>query len=290
MTTNKHELNPKNVRKVLNFYRGREEPFLMSVQTYSTAIYTEDKKTKHLFMNNSQSRQMFIAYQKIKKDVRIFDEKFGSLIPDVMYPTYNEHKFNKEVTYADVWNFDINSAYLCALLQTGILSQETYEYCQGLSKPDRLACVGMLASKKLIFAYDENGNLSDVWEEKSQYYKYFFWAVNYIGEAMAETMRFIELKDIFLFYWVDGIYCIPVQPEKLFESFIFANMERDFGLKLKLDKLKNFRVRKSDNNWDVRYYKDSKEKRFLFRKDDKLNKIKGDILKMAYYERQKQQA
>lgn len=290
MTTNKHELNPKNVRKVLNFYRGRGEPFLMSVQTYSTAIYTEDKKTKHLFMNNSQSRQMFIAYQKIKKDVRIFDEKFGSLIPDVMYPTYNEHKFDKEVTYPKVWNFDINSAYLCALLQTGILSQQTYEYCQSLSKPDRLACVGMLASRKTIFAYNEEGEIQDVWEEKSKYYKYFFWAVNYIGEAMAETMRFIELKDIFLFYWVDGIYCVPVQPENLFESFIFANMERDYGLKLKLDKLDNFRVRKKDNSWDVRYYKDSKEKRFLFRKDDKLIKIKGEILKMAYYERQKQQA
>ena len=283
--TQKHTLTPNNVRKVLNFYRERGEPFEMAVQTYSTQIYTEDKSVKHLFMNKSQSRSMFVAYQKIKKDVAEFDRKLGKLIPEILFPVYNEHKFTKDENFPVVWNFDINSAYLCALKQTGIISEDTYIYCQGLSKPDRLACVGMLASRKTIFAYDENGNISDVWEEKSDYYKYFFWAVNYIGEAMSDTMRFIELKDIFLFFWVDGIYCVPCQPEELFESFIFANLKRDFGLDIKLEKLNNFRVKKINETFDVRYYKDTKEKRFLFKKDDKLNKIKSDILKMAYNDR-----
>ena len=86
---------------------------------------------------------------------------------------------------------------------------------------------------------------------------------------------------------MDGIYCVPCQPEKLFESFIFANLKRDFGLDIKLEKLNNFRVKKINETFDVRYYKDKKEKRFLFKKDDKLNKIKSDILKMAYNDRPK---
>lgn len=275
----KMALKPKNVRDSIEFMKLTGQEFDVIVQTYTTQIKSD--AGKFLFMDKSHSFKMFAAYSKLKKDITSFNSWAGEFIPDIKNPTYFEHKFTEENFIPDVWNFDINSAYLCALYQWGMITTETYEYCKTLKKADRLACVGMLASKKMIFHYSDTGNLYGLTEQRADTSKYFFWAVNYITEAMQETARWIEIKNTFLFYWVDGIYCVPIEPENIFENFIFANLKRDFGLDIKLEKLKAFNIKKKGKKWKVNYFKEGKKKEFLFSQNSEADKLKSQILKIA---------
>lgn len=272
-------LSPKNVRAAIELMKVSGQEFDVVVQTYTTQI--KSPGGKFMFMDKSHSVSMFAAFNKIKSDILKFDKWAGDLIPDIKNPTYFEHKFDREVFYPEVWNFDINSAYLCALFQCGMISQNTFEYCKELKKADRLACVGMLASKKMIFHYSDTGNLYGMSEDRAKTSKYFFWAVNYIASAMHDTARFIEVKNTFLFYWVDGIYCVPMEPPELFESYIFANLKQDYGLDCKLEKLKAFNIKKKGKKWKVNYFKEGKKKEFIFGSADDTAAIKAQILKIA---------
>jgi len=272
-------LTPRNVKAGIEFMKKTGQPFKLVVQTYTSQIIGPEGK--FLYMDKSHSFSMFAAFNKIRRDILKFDAWAGNLIPDTRNAAYFEHKFTKDIFIPKVWNFDINSAYLCALFQCGMISKNTYEYCKQLKKADRLACVGMLASKKIIFNYNEFGQIEgDPELVNSETSKYFFWAVNYICDAMHETARFIEVKNTFLFYWVDGIYCVPIETEELFESFIFANLKRDFGLDCKLEKLQAFKVKKIGKTFRVNYFKDGKPKQFAFNFDSELQKFKSEILKL----------
>lgn len=269
-------LTPDNVRAGIEFFKETGQPFDVIVQTYTTRI--NGAGNTFLFMNKGQSNAMFAAYKKILADVKKFDDIFGDLVPDIKNPSYNENKINKEVFYPAVNNFDIKSAYLNALHTTGIISTATRDYCNNLTKPDRLACVGMLASKKNIFHYNEDGNLEGHSIERAEFSKYFFWAVNYIGEAMTDLMRMIELKDIFLFYWVDGIYCVSKQPENLFLDYVRATLTRDYGLEYTAEKLSAFKIVKKENKFELTYLKEGKQKRFQFSANNDVDKLKQQIL------------
>lgn len=143
---------------------------------------------------------MFAAYDKIKSDLKDLP------IPvDIRYIKYYQTNFKHEKLYADkIYQIDIKSCYASILRNSELITPETFEYIAALSKENRLASIGMLASKKNIFEFDETGNVKEHTVIKSEYSDYFFYCVQETYRIMDEC-KYI-LGDDFLFIWVDAIY------------------------------------------------------------------------------------
>ena len=69
---------------------------------------------------------------------------------------------------------------------------------------DRLAIVGMLATKKIIYEIREGKEKSSRIETNEQRRKIFFEASKIVDELLIECRA--AAKETFLFFWVDGIY------------------------------------------------------------------------------------
>lgn len=155
------------------------------------------------FVYSLQSNQTFAAYAKVKKDVK---DKIPPQI-DKESLVYFDHDFKESCTIDRVYNIDLKSAYATILYKEEIISQDTFNYLSRLPKHDRLAAVGMLASKKKSFSFDRFGTIRTYEETISKLENFFYYAVQRTFEIMCE-LRAILGQD-YLFTWVDGIYFRP---------------------------------------------------------------------------------
>ena len=176
-------------------------PFELTCSNYTTKIESDVLRRK--FVYTMQSNQTFAAFAKIKKDVK---EK---PVPDVDKESliYFEHDFKRSCTIDRVFNIDLKSAYASILYLDGFISADSYAYLGRLSKHDRLAAVGMLASRKHGFIFGRNGDVRSYEQKVSDLENFFFYAVKRTYEIMS-TLRAL-IGNSYLFTWVDGIYFIP---------------------------------------------------------------------------------
>lgn len=147
-----------------------------------------------------QSNQTFAAYAKVKKDVK--DKEVPKINKDDL--SYFEHDFKESCSIDRVYNVDLKSAYATILYNDGFITKDTFLYLSRLPKHDRLAAVGMLASKKKAFVFDKRGSVRSYEETISQLENFFYFAVQRTFEIM-QTCKML-LGQNYLFTWVDGIY------------------------------------------------------------------------------------
>jgi len=238
----------------LRYKLGNERDFLekcLSEQSSVTlrrtnySIKVETDRRNYLFTNQSTvGVRSFAAYKKIVKDIKAS----GIETPDVSSRDVKYWWFKDKDGYPpDFYSIDINSAYATVLYNTGAITEETYLYITTkIPKIDRLRCVGMLATNKGVYHY-ENGKLVDFEVETSDLSGWFYMCCLVIGEIMdAVKARF---KKRSLFYWVDGI-AVNADP---WEVLCFVEY---LGYQSKIEIINKCKL---VNNWLV-YTKDGKKK------------------------------
>lgn len=150
-----------------------------------------------------QSNQTFAAFSKLKRDCKTKE------VPkiDKKELVYFEHDFKQSCQIEKVFNIDLKSAYAMILFNEGIITKDSFAYLSRLPKHDRLAAVGMLASKKRTFGFANNGEIKILEHTVSPLENFFYLAV----KKTYEIMSFLKmiLGDKYLFTWVDGIYFLP---------------------------------------------------------------------------------
>ena len=174
-------------------------PYKIARSTYTLTISSECVNIK--FIQNMQTQRAFIAGNMIKADIK---DKPRPIVPDLKYFDFNKDSILMKAKNKQVYNIDIKSAYANALKNNGYISDRTFSMLASLSKRDRLASVGMLASKKCWSEYDGTGNAVKYYEEVAPTSSFFFFCVHAINVIMDEIKQ--AIGDDFLFYWVDGIF------------------------------------------------------------------------------------
>ena len=243
------QIRDGNANALLRFYKKVKADFELSCSNYSIEIKTTDGKDK--FVKNLQSMKTFAAFQKIKKDVK------GKPIPEIDREAlrYFEHNFSKPVAIPVVYNIDLKSAYATILYNDGIISAETFDYISKLKKEERLAAVGMLASKKHLFTFKSGKPVDPFSTHEAETANFFFYAVQRTDEIMLDLKNLCE--NSYLFTWVDGIYFTD---ENRCEAIVkYCNRS---GLRCTVDRLEKFTVKFFEKKVMVRFLKDGKLKEF----------------------------
>lgn len=261
-------INGKNAKSYIEFLKDAKIPFVLTCSNYTTMIKAAEVIDVK-FVQTMMSNRCFAAYSKIKSDVK-----------DVVPPEINKsqlnyflHDFDKSLQADEVMNIDLKSAYATILHMDRIISDDTFNYLKTIPKSDRLASVGMLASKKTDFYFDSDGVITDVVEKRSEKENFFFYAVKRTFEIMTE-LRGI-LGDRYLFTWVDGIY-FQYDPEAMLYCAEYLDSIRfDFSAEI----LKNFNLDYTDIGIKIDFMKEGKQKRFsLPPRNTEFNRIMADAM------------
>jgi hypothetical protein len=259
------ELNKENIKSYTEHFKMENRPFEMHLSNYTVKL-VNDKRTVH-FMANAQSKATFAGAMKVKKDILKKD------IPVVNYESIKYYDYNLEIAndkilnLDSVLNFDLKSAYATILKNYDFISDETFLHVSKMKKQERLAAIGMLASKKYIFYFDQKGNLQENFEKKeSEFKNFFYFAVQKTNETMINLVN--KFKDEFIFYWVDGIYYksmdyIYNEIEKIMKenNFLFSH---EILSNFKVENFKNhiyleFDKPKKDGTFENKYFNFPKE-------------------------------
>lgn len=242
-------LRKNNARAYMNYLKKTGLPFEMYVSNYTAKFKTSLFERK--FVHNMQSNRAFACFAKLKSDLK------NKPVPDIDQDklSYFVHNFKQSEYYGSVTNIDLKSAYATVLYRDGYISSGTFEYISKGTKQDRLVSVGMLASKKQMFRFN-NGRIVHNEEIVSPTSNFFFYAVDRTSEIMDELR--IICGNRYLFTWVDGIYFIPdKETEKECKEYI-----ESIGFKSSCDALEDFEVKVNKKQVTVKFTKDGKPKPF----------------------------
>lgn len=183
--------------KLIEYLNTMNEKFSVSISNYTMTVATKERRMK--FITEMKSKRTFIAYNVIKKDI-------GNMTPPKIAKEkleYFHHNFKESMYLKNCINIDLKNAYATALFRNGIICRKTFDFLQTLDKDERLASVGMLASKKYTFEYS-GGSIKNHYPETNDLENFFYFAVKEVQRLM-KKLRILAQQD-YLFTWVDGIY------------------------------------------------------------------------------------
>lgn len=260
-----------NAGKFIEMLADAELDFDLFASNYTMKIVVNGTNVN--FIKNNQSNMVFAAYRKLQSDLSKFK------VPDIAAEEVNYfiHDFKNEIYSDHVFNIDLKSAYANILFMDNLISLETFKYLTKLQKQDRLAAVGMLASRKEIFHF-KNGQPETVENKRSEFSGFFFYAVKRTSEIMGELKKICG--NDYLFTWVDGIYFHPVDK--------IMNECREYLKEIKFpfsyESLFEFDVKMMPRYVDVTFKKDGKLKQFALPvQDGQFRKIISDSLINSKY-------
>ena len=246
-----NSINEKeNVKGFLEYIKTNGEPYTLSISNYTTKI-TSPSINKS-FLKTMRNNAFFAGYSKIKSDVK------NKPVPDLGSSdvSYFEHNFSKDYFISHAVNIDLKSAYSTALYNSGVISDSTFLYLSKLKKLDRLATVGMMASKKVLFHYDDKGKLKTFERVVNPLQGFFYYCVREVQKIMNE-LREIAGSD-YLFTWVDGIY-IAKGSDKIEDMKMYLN---EIKYPFTVDDLTDFQVHFKERKINVSFLKGDSKKVF----------------------------
>lgn len=193
--------NLDSIKGRISYYKSKNYDFVVKNTGYTTEIIHNGISVKYLTIEQEQSKRLFSYAKRIKNDV-----ENSNIIIDQINPYFIDY-FDCEKPKRlpeKVINVDIKSAYLTTLLNAGLITVETFAILSGAEKIERLKSVGMLATSKFVYTY-ENGKIVDIKREMNENNRNIFFYISMkVDEIMKELKK--RFKKDFLFYWVDGIY------------------------------------------------------------------------------------
>lgn len=237
--------------------KGKHTQSIITKRTGETFFYAENS-----VKNNSQINAITKA---IKKEIEPHLDFFNVKRSEYEYYHINENITDIKSNHNEIMNIDLKSAYLMALFNSGFISDQLYNKINKLDKKDRLKTIGLLAYRPFLLHY-KKGKLKNITQPKNQFQNVFFWCVKQISDMCVLSKN--ELKNDFLFSWVDGIYF----KHCLFNQIIVEDILKRNNYPYTIEFLNNFTAELKEENGHVvfNYYKESeKEKRLKNNKPEK---------------------
>jgi hypothetical protein len=244
------QISQETIKSYVNLLNAIRLPYTLEISNYTVRLRSATHNI--YFLRNEQSTRVFSVAAMIKADLK---NKQAPDVPDqLLY--YDVGRMQN--VYLDVaTNADLKSAYASILFNDGFISEKTHTKLTQLNKIDRLAAVGMLASKKDIFNYAPGGELIEHVENRNELAPFFFYCVNKTGHIISDLRQNL-VKDKFLFSWVDGIYIAGK------DSRLNKNMqqytEKEHGIKLHINELKTFESKQRREFYEVSFLEVAKNK------------------------------
>jgi hypothetical protein len=238
-----------NAQEIIDFLTTGKFVFELSSSNYTTKIKSE--LVNRTFVLTMQSKRTFAAFAKLKADLKNFE--VPNIAPESV--RYFHHDFKKDANHNTVINIDLKSAYARIFFNDKMISPETFKYFNSCKKQERLASVGMLASRKKIFQF-KNGKPISYVEQVSPLSGFFFYCVKRTQEIMQELKAICGQH--YLFTWVDGIYFIP--DEGVLQKCVEYLQSVNFLFSC--DTLEDFKVKILRNKTYLTFKKEGKLKRF----------------------------
>lgn len=266
----------ETVKKIVKMYQDQKLDFCIKNSSYSTVIETE--KTQIRFITNNYTNAVFMASQKIKTDVKNSD--LGKAIMAGNYPTQNYDSRNGQESgsWPKIVNIDIRSAYATCLLNSGLITQDTYDFVQKIPKVERLPAMGMLARNQLIINFEKGLPVSNK-RDVADTAQIFFYIISEINKLMQKVMQLAG--DYFLFYWVDGIFLKYDIPVELLNEIEAVFLDKKYAVKY--ESVKDLVWAREEDSVVITMNKNGEDKRYAF-KDRNYSK-NFDALMQQFIER-----
>jgi len=246
-------LDIEAIKKYVSFLREIKAPYTLTMSSYTTTIKSDFINIR--FMKEEKKMNFFARSKELKKEVADF--LVVNQIDKIASVEYYDIKEQENFILPVIYNIDLSSAYLYVLKNNNIISNTLFEKLFKMQKQDRLAIVGMLASKKQVFTFDESGEISNYETiEEPEQRNIFFFCVYTVYFIMQEIKKM--LGENYIFTWVDGIYYKDNKHTAAISDFLNA-IEYPF----KIEELTNFEFYKNDKNIiEIDFLKNNKKKVF----------------------------
>lgn len=252
--------DPKEVSQRIHTLRLMKASFIVKQSNYTTIIVFPNGE-KEMYLNQVRSLDVFKANKVIAKEAvpKYIEADFESKLE---YYGINPSKFLEiKKDKPTIYNVDLSAAYPTALKNLGLITDRTFRYLMKLNKLDRLASIGMFASKKTIYTIKE-GEFVNVDTEESQWKNIFYLPAYITDEVMKHCRDTIGEQD-FVFYWFDGIYFTGKKHFKTLEK----NLKEQFNMPFKFQQLDKFKAEDTGAFIKLEFYEPKKGfKRFCIPK------------------------
>lgn len=266
----KYLVTERDEDEIITELKKEKLTFTVKTTNYTTEIIFATHS--YLFSgSNKPNYKLFGTLSQLKsavKDIRLGESKEGK----IKYYDLDIKNFNfKKIDV--VFNVDIKAAYATVLKNKGYINTALFNKIMALPKLDRLAIVGMLATRKNIYQIvdgEEIGYTSEFWDKTGEARKIFFEASFEVDKLLSEC-RFIAGSD-FLFYWVDGIYLKTENKIKEISEYLRAQ-----GFYFTENIYTNFEYTKKDNILFISYVNDKQQEKIFNLPTSKKQKIHGDL-------------
>lgn len=255
MTKTKKSLsNKKTFKTHLDFLIKEKMDFTLKLSNYTSEINCQAMPYFNIRHFASEMPKItYLAHSRIKKDLLNWSANDIPQI-DKYNCVYYDLAQNPEKVKSDyATNFDLTSAYATLLYTNCFIQKSTFEFLAKLPKRVRLIAVGMLASNKDIFSYQDG---VPIFHDKitNPLENYFYWCLDKTAEVMRNLKA--KLETDFIFTWVDSIYYLPHAANDL----IIENEIKLSGLSGKFTPLENLKIVKNDEIIRIDFYDTIKNK------------------------------
>jgi hypothetical protein len=252
----KYFITDRTEEDFINQLINKKATFEVKCTNYTTEVIQNE--ISFLFSASKKTNfRLFGTYQTLKSQVKnIITPSYEGLISYFRLNLNNILNNNSSIIIPTVINIDITAAYATTLLNKKYIDKKLFTKITALPKIERLAVVGMLATKKHIFEFKQGEQINCRVETDAQKRNIFFEASHAVNEIM-EQCAIIAGED-FLFFWVDGIYLKTDRHKNKIQEFIAASQYN-----YKTEILKNFTAEIKENKTIfVTYEKGEKIKTF----------------------------
>jgi hypothetical protein len=227
--------------KILKDISKNEGRYFLEQTNYTDTI-TDQNGNKIIVSPNFTANNTFIASKKIVSDY----EKSGIYLENIPQSVIKYYNFNyKEFFYERAILIDINAAYPTALKNTGIITEETFNFLMRLKKIQRLKSIGMLASIKTVYEFEKTELISTRKTDKKEFADIYFYASYEIGEMLQKCS--VLNKNDFLFYWFDGIY---IKPNWIYATKIMELLKEN-NYEFSVSWIENFQAKELKNTFKI---------------------------------------
>jgi hypothetical protein len=243
--------DPAQVAHRINTLKLMKANFIVKQSNYTTTIIFPTG-AKEMYLQNLRSLDVFKANKVIAREA---------------VPNYIEADFEERLEYYGInsdkflevrqdkpaiYNIDLSAAYPTALKNFGLISEKTFKYLMRLDKLDRLACIGMFASRKTVYTI-KHGEFMNVETEESEH-KNIFYLPAYVTDEIMKNCRLTIGEPDFLFYWFDGVYFTGKRHFKQLEE----HLNDVFKMPFKFQKLSKFKAQDTGNTIKLEFWEPKK--------------------------------
>ncbi len=252
----KYLVTERHEEEIINNLIKEKTSFIVKSTNYTTEIIFPNYS--YLFSgSNKPNYKLFGTLAQLKsqvKNIRLPDTNEGK----ISYYQLDLKNFNiKNNKIDNIFNVDIKAAYATALLNKKYIDVVLYNKIMTLPKLDRLAIVGMLATKKNIYEFQDGKEINyktEFWDGTGEARKIFFEASKTVDELLIDCRK-IAGGD-FLFFWVDGIY---LKTENKISEI--CQHLTNAGFKYSKNNYTDFNFKVKENILTVNYINEEKEEK-----------------------------